>query len=103
MPFWDRSQQFLERVFDRFKTKPSVSLIHPDPVSGSVAVPWEPLGQIAPGELPTPSEKYPAPWTHQHRGNGHVDVFDSKGRMFAHVFLWDSQDWDVFNKKLATV
>ncbi len=66
--------------------------IHPAPVQSDRAVPWEPLGQISPNELPSPSETYPGPWTVQERGNGHVDVIDARGRRFAHVYCWDSKE-----------
>lgn len=63
---------------------------------------WEPLGQIDPDQLPAPSETYPAPWTCESRGNGHMDVFDAQGRYFAHVFCWDDRDFKVFDEKMAS-
>ena len=62
---------------------------------------WEPLGQIEPAALPEPSEEYPAPWTCESRGNGHMDVVDAKGRYFAHVFLWDEADGRAFDAAMA--
>ncbi len=78
-----------------------MSTKHPEPVEGPRIVDWEPLGQIEPHELPAPSEKYPAPWTVESRGNGHMDVFDAKGRYFAHVHVWDEKDGQEFERKLA--
>lgn len=73
---------------------------HPKAVEGACSVPWEPLGQVSPDKLPEPSETYPGPWTTQDRGNGHTDVYDAKGRYFAHVYLWDAADWGVLSAKL---
>ena len=73
---------------------------HPETIEGPRIAPWEPLGQIEPAELPEPSEKYPGPWTSHHRGNGHVDVMDAKGRYFAHVYIWDTAESEVFGAKL---
>ena len=74
---------------------------HPKPIEGGgIKVSWETLGQIEPGDLPAPSNVYPAPWTAHHRGNGHFDVADASGRVFAHVFVWDSKDGDIFNSKM---
>ena len=66
---------------------------HPDPVEGPSRVPWEPLGQVSPGALPGPSETYPGPWKTHGRGNGHEDVADAEGRIFAHVYCWDGADY----------
>lgn len=70
-------------------------------VEGTFHVPWEPLGQVSPDELPDASEKYPGPWTTQHRGNGHFDVMDAEGRNFAHVYCWDSKESDALYEKVA--
>jgi len=73
---------------------------HPKPIEGSVKVSWEPLGQIEPSDLPAPSEIYPAPWAAHHRGNGHFDVADGQGRIFAHVYVWGGEDGRVFETKM---
>lgn len=72
--------------------------MHPQPIDGASHVPWEPLGQIVPADLPAPSDLYPGPWTTQGRGNGHEDVLDGQGRIFAHVYCWDSDDFDALEK-----
>lgn len=69
-------------------------MLHPRPIEGPDKVPWEALGQIRPEQIPQPSETYPGPWTEQHRGNGHIDLYDAMGRNFAHVYCWDQAEWD---------
>jgi hypothetical protein len=73
---------------------------HPEPIQGPVKTEWEPLGQIAPGDLPEPSEQYPAPWTADYRGNGHFDIFDGQGRCFAHIYIWGITDGEVYQAKM---
>ena len=77
--------------------------IHPDPIQNLEAqevIPWEPLGQIAPKDLPGPSEKYPGPWKTSDRGNGHIDLMDAQNRVFAHVYCWDDSDWGALEAAL---
>jgi hypothetical protein len=67
-------------------------------------VPWEPVGQCSPDELPdTAPEGYPAPWTLHHRGNGHVDVMAGNGEQVAHVYLWNQDDPAILDAKVAAV
>lgn len=73
---------------------------HPNPKSSDVVLSWEPLGQIKASELPAPSEEYPGPWQVKGRGNGHEDIYDGKDRYFAHIYCWDSKDWDALEKKV---
>lgn len=64
-------------------------------------VDWEPLDQIRAQDIPAPSPEYPGPWTIQHRGNGHVDLFDVNGKYFAHVYCWDSNDFYTLEWKIS--
>lgn len=67
-------------------------------------IPWEPVGQILPAELPDKApEGYPAPWTREHRGNGHFDVIANDGTYVAHVFIWDRNYGEVFDEKLKKI
>ena len=75
---------------------------HPAPIDGVDRVPWEPLGQIDPGKLPAQSELYPGPWTSHGRGNGHWDIVDANGRVFAHVYCWDQADYDALDAALRS-
>jgi hypothetical protein len=47
---------------------------------------------FTPSELPRPSRLYPGPWTAQNLGNGHWYIFDSKDRLFAHIYCYDDND-----------
>ncbi len=69
------------------------SILHPDPVAGGLRPDWEALGQVDPSELPEPSVTYPGPWRLEDRGNGHEDVFDARGRLFAHVYCYAKEDF----------
>lgn len=70
-----------------------MSETHPDPIEGDIRVPWEWLGQVTPGALLVADpERYPPPWNTHGRGNGHVDVYDGRGRYFAHVYCYDTKD-----------
>lgn len=70
------------------------SVKHPKPIEGDFKVQWEPLGQIEPKDLPEASDVYPGPWTEWGRGNGHIDLYDSLGRNFAHVYCWDEAEYN---------
>lgn len=75
--------------------------MHDEPVQGPRIADWEPLGQIEAHQLPAPSDKYPAPWRREDRGNGHVDIFDAQNRYFAHVHCWDPSDFEELERKLT--
>jgi hypothetical protein len=75
-------------------------MLHAQPLQGPVPVDWEALAQIGPKDLPEPSEMYPGPWYTEGRGNGHMDVFDARNRLFAHVYLWDEKEWTEFEAAL---
>lgn len=42
------------------------------------------------------TEEYPVPWTYIDRGNGHTDVIDAKGKVFANVYCWQDSDFENF-------
>ncbi len=69
------------------------SSLHPEPVVSGFRPAWESLGQVDPSELPEPSVTYPGPWRLEDRGNGHEDVFDASGRLFAHVYCYAKEDF----------
>jgi hypothetical protein len=58
-------------------------------------VPWEPVNQITPDEMSGLSAMHPGPWSCFERGNGHIDVFDANNGYVAHVYCWDSSDYNL--------
>ncbi len=75
--------------------------VHPAAVEGPRTVPWEPLGQIDPYRLPGPSATYPGPWTEYGRGNGHSDIRDACGRVFAHVYCYSAEENTELARRMA--
>ena len=75
-----------------------------DNESAKKVIPWEPVGQVDPKDLPDEApEGYPAPWKTHGRGNGHFDVIAADGTYVAHVYLWDEKDGRIFKEKLRSV
>ena len=73
-------------------------------LDGDVKVPWEPVGQVAPKDLPDQApEGYPAPWSIHGRGNGHFDIIASDDTYVAHVYVWDRKEMAVLQQKLAKI
>lgn len=67
------------------------------------SIPWEPVGQVKPEELPDEApESHPAPWKVS-GGNGHLDIVASNGEYVAHVYIWDEKDWEVLEDKLKKI
>lgn len=66
-------------------------------------VPWEPLDQIKPEELPedTPDPvRFPLPWGSCSRGNGHEDIVAHNGVIVAHVYCWDAKAYKELDSRL---
>lgn len=70
-------------------------------IQGDAGVPWEPLNQVRPEELPKEADdRFPDPWRTVSRGNGHIDVYDRSGRAFAHVYTWDMKDNKILEARM---
>lgn len=79
-----------------------VSLLDDD--AAKKVIPWEPVGQCSPSDLPDVAPaSHPAPWTEHHRGNGHVDLIAANGEQVAHVYLWDRAEIDLLQAKIKSV
>lgn len=80
--------------------------IHDEKPVGERKVPWEPLDQIKPEDLPDfnpDPERFPTPWGLYGRGNGHIDVMADNGTYVAHVYTWDLADSEILKSKLKAV
>jgi len=69
-------------------------------------VPWEPMDQITPEQLPDSNpdpKRFPTPWKVRSRGNGHEDIVAADGTYLCHVYCWYDNDFMVVLEKLARI